>query len=342
MTNVLNGILNNAKLGDPQTFRNIVVYPITGGSSGRTPAYITLAEAMERQLLTVTELTEGGSVPELKVTNAADVPVLLLDGEELAGAKQNRVLNTSVLVPEKQSIVIPVSCTEQGRWHYTAHTFHDSGTVLPHGIRAHKSHSVSESLHGFHAFHSDQGEVWEAIAKLHSEANVHSHTHAMRDIYAAHDLPLGEGLKSFPLVEGQQGALVVIDGEPSAFDFVSLPSAFARLHGKLIKSYLMEVILGKTELTGVSASDDGTKQKAEAFLRQAAECEDTTFKSVGHGDDHRLKDSSMVGSALVHADAAVHMAFFRLVTASGHTSAFGRRRMYRATERSNDPPGTNQ
>ena len=105
--------LKSAKAGDPQVYRNIVIFPMTGTIEGDLD-YLTLGEALESRLLTVTEVTAGGSVPELKVTNSADKPVLLLDGEELAGAKQNRVLNTTVLVPAKQSVVIPVSCTEQG------------------------------------------------------------------------------------------------------------------------------------------------------------------------------------------------------------------------------------
>ena len=40
--------------------------------------------------------SHGGSVPELKVINKAEIPILLLDGEELVGAKQNRVLNTTM------------------------------------------------------------------------------------------------------------------------------------------------------------------------------------------------------------------------------------------------------
>jgi hypothetical protein len=57
----------------------------------------------------VTELGAGGSVPELRFENLGEKPVLLLDGEELVGAKQNRALNLTILAPAKQVIVIPVS-----------------------------------------------------------------------------------------------------------------------------------------------------------------------------------------------------------------------------------------
>jgi hypothetical protein len=36
--------------------------------------------------------------------------VLILDGEELVGTKQNRIVNTTILVAAGCEIVIPVSC----------------------------------------------------------------------------------------------------------------------------------------------------------------------------------------------------------------------------------------
>jgi hypothetical protein len=60
------------------------------------PGWLTLAEA--GGWVTIGEVSDAGSVPTLVVKNNADRPVLLLDGEELLGAKQNRILNTTVLL----------------------------------------------------------------------------------------------------------------------------------------------------------------------------------------------------------------------------------------------------
>ena len=53
----------------------------------------------------------------------APSPVLLVDGEELIGAKQNRVLNLSILIPAKQRCVIPICCVEAGRWRAASREF---------------------------------------------------------------------------------------------------------------------------------------------------------------------------------------------------------------------------
>ena len=68
--------------------------------------YLTLDEALPRGLR-ITENDAGGSVPELLVANPLDGRVLLYDGEELVGAKQNRILNVSVLVEARVDAADP-------------------------------------------------------------------------------------------------------------------------------------------------------------------------------------------------------------------------------------------
>ncbi len=78
--------------------------------------YLTLDQVLTEGLIEVSDVSESGSVPELKVINKAAKMVLILDGEELVGAKQNRIVNTTILVAVRCTMVIPVSCVEQGRW----------------------------------------------------------------------------------------------------------------------------------------------------------------------------------------------------------------------------------
>ena len=85
-------------IGEAQSLRNLTVVPILDVTRSAT-GWLTLDHAMERGLAEVTEISEGGSVPQLGFVNRGDAPVFLLDGEELVGAKQNRILNLSLLVP---------------------------------------------------------------------------------------------------------------------------------------------------------------------------------------------------------------------------------------------------
>ena len=61
-------------------------------------------------------MSESGPVPELTIVNDGPTPVLVLDGEELVGAKQNRIVNLTILVPPRTRLPLPVSCVEAGRW----------------------------------------------------------------------------------------------------------------------------------------------------------------------------------------------------------------------------------
>lgn len=146
--------------GGPVRHGPLTVIPLLGPEA-EEPGWLTLAEAGEA--VTVTEVSEAGAVPFLEVANGADRPVLLLDGEELVGAKQNRVLNTTVLVAAQSTVVIPVTCVEQGRWAYRSHRFAAADTSLFASLRAKKAARVSAAVRETGEHHGDQGEVWQDL-----------------------------------------------------------------------------------------------------------------------------------------------------------------------------------
>ncbi len=56
----------------------------------------------------------SGVVSRLLLHNLGDRPVLLVDGEQLVGARQNRILNTTILVPARTKLEIPWPAWSRG------------------------------------------------------------------------------------------------------------------------------------------------------------------------------------------------------------------------------------
>jgi len=315
------GIISNGV----KIFNNMGVIPLFT-SVNESPLYLTLKEALEKRLLTITEVSQSGSVPALKVVNKAGIPVLLLDGEELVGAKQNRVLNTTILLKENSETVIPVSCTEQGRWAYASREFEESGHIMNRNVRSRKVSSVSQSLRASQRYNADQGAVWEGIKFCMSEANVHSPTSAMKEVFESRENDLKGYLDAFQYVPHQKGIFVMLNGEVAGFDILSHSSAYEMIHPKLVKSYAMDALLQKKK-DGDGASVD----KAKSFIKEANECEEKRYASIGHGWDHRFEGKTKVGSSLVYQEKVIHMAFFRIDETErvGAVSSSSRRRRFR-------------
>jgi ARG/rhodanese/phosphatase superfamily protein len=320
--------LNSIELGEPQQHANMTVVPLLAVPR-RGPRYMMLAQALAEDLLTISEVDEGGAVPQLRVMNRANISVLLLDGEELSGAKQNRVLNTSILLKKQSEAIIPVSCTEVGRWSYTSCDFENSGAVMAPRARMRKNRSVSASLNTRKTFESDQGEVWASVAELERDAQIDSATGAMRDVFAARQGDLNSYLEAFAAVDDQKGILVFINCKIVAFDILSRTSSYAQIHPKLVKSYALDALLQSTGKPRKARIKD-----AESFLVEAQQCEEKRHKSVGHGWDHRYCGPRLVGSALTYRKSVVHMAFFRAEQddQTGRIASLRRRRGFRTSD----------
>jgi hypothetical protein len=157
-------VIPTLRAADPVRFERLAVYPLFG-DGGPALEYLLSDEALGAGTARVEEASEGGSVPHLAVTVTSDLPVLFLEGEELRGAKQNRVLNTSVLVAARSMAVLPVSCVEQGRWRYTSHHFASSGSHASYKLRKVLKESVTRSAYEGRGHDSDQGSVWAEVSR---------------------------------------------------------------------------------------------------------------------------------------------------------------------------------
>lgn len=269
--------------------------------------YMTLTEALKAHLVEISEMNEMGTVSELKVHNNVDFPVLILDGEELVGAKQNRIVNTTILLKERSLTVIPVSCVEQGRWSYKSRDFQDSSRLAHSKLRNLKSVSVKKSVEDYGEHFSDQGELWNAIHEIEMKTDLHSPTSAMTDIYDEFKEDLKDYLETFKAVEGQTGLLVFINGEIMGLDIISNESAYRVLHNKLVESYALDSMLQDTKETSANIKSEA----AHKFVEDIMECDESRNESVGYGFDHRFASDLYTGSALVFDGELIHASFFK-------------------------------
>lgn len=305
METIITNHLSKLEFGEPQEFKNMGAIPLFI-SNNHIPEFLTLKEALEKKLLIITEISHVGAVPELKVTNKARIPVLLIEGEELVGAKQNRVLNTTILLKKELETVIPVSCTEQGRWSYVSKEFADSGVVAFSKLRMCMAASVTESLKHSKRFESNQGAMWDEIHEMFAEAKIHSPTRAMRDVFESKTNDLEDYVGAFEYVPHQKGLLTFVNGEVGGLDFISLESAYKILHPKLVKSYAMDALLQKTE-----KSNKQYLHQARAFLKEATLSQEKKYRSIGHGWDYRFEGKAIVGTALIYRKKVIYISFYR-------------------------------
>jgi len=304
--------ISKVKVGAPKTFKNLTVFPIMGDNGG-TAEYLTLDEALAAKAGKVTEVSDSGSVPELKFANSGQKQVFLLDGEELIGAKQNRILNLSILAPAGKTIIIPVSCVESGRWHHRSREFSTAPRAHYAEGRAKKMAQVSHSMKSSGRKMSDQGAVWSDISEKFSKFRSSSATSAMSDIYEQQSVRLEDYVRSFSTSGEQVGALFAINGKIVGFDLFDSAGTLRKLFPKLLRSYGLDALdrVISAPFTA-EATQPPSQADAEGFLNTAAEAEGEEFHGVGEGRDVRLTSAGLTGAALASDGRIVHLSAFVL------------------------------
>ena len=324
--------LSGLRVGDFMTHEGLTVHPLIRGSL-LNKDYLTLDEALKLNVARVTEVSEGGSVPELLFRNQGDQAVFLLDGEELVGAKQNRVLNITILAPAGKDTVIPVSCVEAGRWNHSSSDFTSAPRAQFSASRAKKAARVSESLAYSREARSDQGEVWADIDAKMDRMQSSSATSAVEKVFEDHEEKLGQYVEQLGCVEGQVGSVFSVKGRPVGMELFDSADTCRLLMPKIIRSYALDAID-----PGYQTNDDLGISSPKEVLELVIGSGYSSHKAVGEGDDLRFDSTpNIAGGALFARDRIVHLCVF--VSAEGqqvgdgngyHTSASLRRRFRNA------------
>ncbi len=299
----ISAALDTLLIGPPVSVANLSMFPLLRVEES-APGYLTVDEALAAGLVSVTEVSESGSVPELLVTNRARTPVLILDGEELVGAKQNRIVNLTILVAAQQTLHIPVSCVEAGRWTRRSREFAAAGRTHYASGRARKLEQVSFAMSASGSREADQGAVWEDIEEKSHRMQADSPTQAAAAMYDGFRANLDQFVEQFEAAPRQVGALFTINGIVAGLDLFDSQATLRKSLGKLVQSYGLDALDQEPVLM------PDMKPQPKRFLSTLKKAAQERFPAIGLGEDVRLSGSTIAGGGLVVDGKVIHLVAF--------------------------------
>jgi len=292
--------LQEMEVGEPFFVRNLLLYPFYG-NGGKD--YTVLEEALKEGIAVI---EDTGRIEEVNLTYKGEIPLFLVDGEEIIGAFQNRVVNTAVLVGQVSHIPIPVTCVEEGRWS-GERVFRSSLSSAYPSLRALLASSVTDSLRMEGTYRSNQSGVWRSISKKLTSLSVSSLTSSMHDIYKKFESDLSEYTHSIEKVSNIRGFVAVAGEGILGMDLFGSSSLFKKLGKKLLAGYALEAIEKTSETTPFLR-----ERKVKNFINEVEKCEVRPFKAVCLGKEFRGKTSRLVVRYLINDGELIHLSAFPL------------------------------
>lgn len=297
----LNGAKISVEILESQKYENVEAIPIRSDFFGKKD-FLTLKKGYEMNLVEIKEL-DHSTVNAVSCKNDSVAPLILIDGDEITGAMQNRIINDTLLIPAKSTVNIPVSCTEHGRWHTrgegeASRTFEPSLYSANHSTRSRKSRASYEER-------DYQGEVWDSISEFESRSNFKSMTSALNDSYENLKDKQNDYLSKFHIEDGQNGVIFIVNGEIKGLELFYNHSIYKQYHEKLCRSYIIEAIVEKKSVDNID------RLEFVKVMENISHSEFKSKKSIGLGDNVKFSNDFGSGSSLVWEDELIHMTFFK-------------------------------
>ena len=288
--------LDGAAIGRPITRAGISFFPVYLLENGLPE--IATGPAAER---VIDELGDA-SVGDLTLTNPGTMPLLLVEGEQFVGGKQNRTINVSVLVAAGATVKIPVTCLEQGRWG-RRRDFRPASTHTPRRVRRTLRDAVAAQAGTVRARQGAQGEVWGAIDGELRQMRMHSRTAAIADADAVFHRDQGRGAAVEELVRlgplpGQCGFVVTHGPRIVGAEIFGAPELLKPHWAALVRSYLLE----EPTAAGWPSPD-----RVLRALRGISRAKSTGSAGLGLGRERHYTSEKGAGQALTLEGAAVHI-----------------------------------
>ena len=168
-------------------------------------------------------------------------------------------------------------------------------SLLPENVRQQVGHGPS-------GHRSDQGAVWQEVARQQSALGASSPSGAMSDTFQAYDGKMAEFKEKLGYVDGASGMAVAVGKKIVAVDLFDKVTTCRKVWDRLLTGYVLDAL--------ESEADQGQAETAdvERLLGTANALPWQQADPVGEGEEYRANQGEDVhASALTLHDTPVHV-----------------------------------
>ena len=257
----------------------------------------------------------------LDATNTGHQNALLVSGQIVKGGWQTRVINVSVLIAPGDTVAVPVSCVEQGRWNGDR-LFRMGGTFASRRVRREKDASVAANMRLFRSRASDQLSVWRSVDGELERLQMHSNTRSLEGIEnmlemdrylaespdemrAADITQATDRLRELGPLPEQCGVVVCHGRQVVSAELFAAPEMLAAHWDALVGAFMLDA-------PASIPTSRPSATKALRFLSRLATTSATLSAGVSLGTEVHVHTARMVAQALVADGTVLHASAFSL------------------------------
>ncbi len=280
------------KIDEPIFLRNLLVYPLKNGLDKKKLNINSIEDSISTQKGKFTEL-DVPDVNKIVFDNGGDSPVLMIDGEEITGAMQNRIIARSTMVEPHTRTNIPVICAEQNRWKELS-TFKTGYCSYPR-VRSILAKSQNKRI-------DIQKEVWKEIERKLTITRTRSKTSSMHEIFENLEDEVERYLEGFEgLNHNTIGFIGVAGNKILGCDIFRTPEIYHKFEKKLLRSYILDAI----EYQQKSGPSPAVKNFFEAITPKFTSVQ--TEKPIAHLN---FTGKGFTGQAIFYKNEPLHISAF--------------------------------
>lgn len=307
--NFLQSSIDKMLVKDCVSYKGIDIYPICIEEKTGT-GLVTLDEALKSH---DAEVQETGIINELIIRNKSVInSILVLEGTIVKGGKQNRVINTTLILDKESECKVPTTCVEQNRWSYNVpndffalnsntsnlefnNSFISSNYASP-TMYCSLNKSVNKGLSSEN-YCANQTEMWSEIQTFNSSLDIKSSTNDYTKVFRDKEKEINEYYEKFK--EGLDsivfnGLIAVIKGKRIFLNF----SCDSEIMDVRLRPFVESVVVESFSLEQVNLSNQN--KMVENFLNSLPKVSIKTYKNESKDLDIRFDDKNVVGSYYVH------------------------------------------